>query len=748
MSEMSDKERMGDGEKELDGLNPADLLRQGVEEDTLVERMPSFDPPSLEELAEVFPGFEILELIGQGGMGAVYKVRQRDLERVAALKILPPAVGEELGFAERFTREAKAMAQLNHPGIVTLYEFGEAKGLYFFLMEYVDGVNLKQLLSGGRISSREALSIVPQICDALQFAHDQGIVHRDIKPENLLLDRRGNVKVADFGIAKVVGYEDELGGAVGGQAELTVAGKVMGTPDYMAPEQLTTPSEVDHRADIYALGVVFYQMLTGELPEKDLQAPSKRVALDVRLDEVVLRALEKDPERRYNDASQMKTMVEDAGEVGKGKSVGSAEKSSRSTVKWIMIILGVLFFGCVILTSVGSVMLYFLRANKVNEMEVEMEFSTQPDSHEVAAIMTADAERERLQENLLDLLVQKAELRTSGFGPNHPAQRAVQVELKAFEDQNPGLRDEAFRELVKKRKGEMLVQIEKLKVSGYGEAHPKVRALATVAERLELIVNPPSVRSVEVLSPPEVLIVDLVAGHSSSFFRRSNLTGRHLGDWTIGVYESRAVESASGEADVPELTVLSESGRLLLGAVPEGFGPFDDFSAAQLISADFVMNGLVSYRIKDLKVAGENKVLGAGKQWYYFEIKLRNGSSANGLLRFVNLGDKRLFQWKLRSMTVASDEEKESEKKLHLDVLEDGRILLRGKMIDFSIFEGELEFSQTQELEDQFLAVVATSGNVEIDVIDKVMSICADKEIPVTMVKRNNSASEDADEKE
>ena len=233
-------------------------------------------------MSPLFPQLEILELIGKGGMGAVYKARQRELDRIVALKILPPGIGQDAAFAERFTREARALAKLNHPGIVTIYEFGRADGLYFFLMEYVDGVNLRQLLAGGRVSAREALAIVPQICDALQYAHDQGIVHRDIKPENILLDRRGRVKVADFGLAKIVGAESSFGvpplGGSGAadadrlkpelQTSLTAAGKIMGTPQYMSPEQVAAPGEVDHRADIYALGVVFYQMLTGELPGK------------------------------------------------------------------------------------------------------------------------------------------------------------------------------------------------------------------------------------------------------------------------------------------------------------------------------------------------------------------------------------------------------------------------------------------------------------------------------------------------
>ncbi len=314
----------------LAGFCPACLLKMGAATDTVTDvKQSAFNPPTVAELAPLFPQLEILELIGKGGMGAVYKARQKQLDRVVALKILPPGIGDDPAFAERFAREAKALAKLNHPGIVTLYEFGVASGyqpstlnsqLFFFLMEFVDGVNLRQLLHAGRISAHEALAIVPQICDALQFAHDQGIVHRDIKPENILMDRRGRVKVADFGLAKIVGNEGRADLLVGQGREamqqqrptsdLTDAGKVMGTPQYMSPEQIHAPGEVDHRADIYALGVVFYQMLTGELPGKRLEPPSKKVQIDVRLDEIVLRALEKKPELRYQQVSEVKTGVE------------------------------------------------------------------------------------------------------------------------------------------------------------------------------------------------------------------------------------------------------------------------------------------------------------------------------------------------------------------------------------------------------------------------------------------------------
>jgi serine/threonine protein kinase len=354
----------------LAGLCPACLLKMGAAADTVTDaKQPPFDPPSAAELAPLFPQLDILELIGKGGMGAVYKARQKQLDRVVALKILPPGIGEDPAFAERFAREAKALAKLNHPGIVTLYEFGSVGQasrpspsspnaeisetgatpvlLFYFLMEFVDGVNLRQLLTASRIAPREALAIVPQICDALQFAHDQGIVHRDIKPENILMDRRGRVKVADFGLAKLVaaaGAEDQSDRAdqsdlsdqpdradagTAGTATLTGA-QIMGTPNYMAPEQTSHPADVDHRADIYALGVVFYQMLTGELPGKRLEPPSRKVHIDVRLDEVVLRALEKKPELRYQQVSEVKTAVETIATDAGGTGTPPAEPSAAS----------------------------------------------------------------------------------------------------------------------------------------------------------------------------------------------------------------------------------------------------------------------------------------------------------------------------------------------------------------------------------------------------------------------------------
>jgi predicted Ser/Thr protein kinase len=288
----------------LAGLCPACLFKQGAAADTAVPpETAAFQPPAVEEVAKLFPQLEIIAFIGKGGMGAVYKARQPGLDRIVALKILPPQTAAGPGFIERFNREARALAKLSHPNIVAVHEFGQVNGLPYFIMEFVDGLNLRELERAGKLSAREALQIVPQICEALQFAHDEGIVHRDIKPENILLDKKGRVKIADFGIAKILSGRPDVA--------ITETGGAIGTPHYMAPEQMEKPTSVDHRADIFSLGVVFYEMLTGELPLGKFAPPSTRkVEVDVRLDDVVLRALEKDPELRYQHASQVKTAVD------------------------------------------------------------------------------------------------------------------------------------------------------------------------------------------------------------------------------------------------------------------------------------------------------------------------------------------------------------------------------------------------------------------------------------------------------
>jgi predicted Ser/Thr protein kinase len=285
-----------------------------------------FVPPSLSRLAELLPDFEVQELIGCGGMGAVYRARQKRLDRVVAIKVLPPEIAKHPAFAERFSREARTLARLSHPNIVRIFDFGEVQGLGYLVLEYVEGTNLRQLMAMGRLSPEDALLLVPAICDALQYAHEHGVVHRDIKPENILIDHDGRVHIADFGIARLLGGE-------GRDFTLTGTRQRVGTPHYMAPEQVETPDRVDHRADIFALGVVLYEMLTGCLPLGRFGPPSAESQVGPRVDDIVLRSLEREPDRRYQAASAMKDDVEAvwregfaAGQRGTGSSGGGADE--------------------------------------------------------------------------------------------------------------------------------------------------------------------------------------------------------------------------------------------------------------------------------------------------------------------------------------------------------------------------------------------------------------------------------------
>ncbi|MEM7310311.1 MAG: serine/threonine-protein kinase [Planctomycetota bacterium] len=261
-----------------------------------------------ERLQEQLPELELGECIGRGGMGAIFRARQRALDRSVAVKALLPPPEDVAGWAERFRREAQALARLQHPGIVTVHDYGQSGDLAWLVMELVEGTSLRTLMEGERLSPGEALAIVPPICEALQYAHDRGIVHRDVKPENVLLDTEGRVKLVDFGLAKL---------SAGGEgAHLTCSDQAMGTPRYMAPEQLERPLEVDHRADIFSLGVVLYEMLTGQVPAGVVDPPSRKVSVDVRLDDVVLRALQREPERRYQSASDLRRGLKGAGDGG------------------------------------------------------------------------------------------------------------------------------------------------------------------------------------------------------------------------------------------------------------------------------------------------------------------------------------------------------------------------------------------------------------------------------------------------
>ncbi len=261
-----------------------------------------WQPPTAEDLAPELPAYEIIHLLGRGGMGAVYKARQKSLNREVAIKVLPPMAAEDDGsmhFAERFKAEAQAMARLNHPGIVAVYDAGETPGgLLYFVMEMVQGTDVSRMIaSSGRLPPEHVHAIAAHVCDALAYAHKNGLIHRDIKPANIMVDTQGRVKVADFGLAK----------AVDAQTGFTQSNMAVGTPDFVAPEALIPGMPVDGRADLYAVGVMLYQMLTGQVPRGAFKPASVVVpGIDRRFDDIVLKAMQVDREERHHSATELR----------------------------------------------------------------------------------------------------------------------------------------------------------------------------------------------------------------------------------------------------------------------------------------------------------------------------------------------------------------------------------------------------------------------------------------------------------
>ncbi|MCP3103632.1 serine/threonine protein kinase [Myxococcus sp. K15C18031901] len=243
------------------------------------------------------PGFELLELLGRGGMGEVWLGRQVSLGRTVAVKLLPPRLAKDPEFVARFEKEATALAALNHPHIVQIIDRGVVGEHYFFVMEFVEGRSLREAMGNSALTPQQALKWMLQAARAIECAHDKDIIHRDLKPENILLDGRGHVKVADFGLAGIRQADTAQ--------HLTATAVAMGTLNYMAPEQRRDAKSVDGRADLFSLGVVLYEVLTGELPLGRFKLPSRKVpGLDPRVDTVVERLLETDPEARYANAGE------------------------------------------------------------------------------------------------------------------------------------------------------------------------------------------------------------------------------------------------------------------------------------------------------------------------------------------------------------------------------------------------------------------------------------------------------------
>ena len=321
-------------------LCPVCLFAQAVPESAATSNLSSarFVPPKLRDLAPHFPHLELLELAGHGGMSAVYKARHTHLDRIVAVKLLPQEIAESNGGLERFQREAQTLAALSHPNIVNVHDAGQAGPWCFIVMEYVDGPNLRQLLGDSNLPSSDVLRIASEICDGLQYAHDHNVVHRDVKPENVLIDREGRVKLADFGLARLL---NPL------QSSATQTGQVLGTPHYLAPEQIETPADVDHRADVYSLGVLIYEMLTGELPIGHFEPPSRRIGSDPSLDAVVLRAMSRDRQQRYQRAQDVQDGMASASEAGPTTTISTGRPAWQLAINELFLSVCSIVFGLV-----------------------------------------------------------------------------------------------------------------------------------------------------------------------------------------------------------------------------------------------------------------------------------------------------------------------------------------------------------------------------------------------------------------
>lgn len=279
---------------------------------------PASSYPTLDEMAVLLPQYEIHRVIGIGGMGAIYLGRQSALDRWVAIKLLPISAARNAEDAQRFIKEARAMAKLVHPHIVAVFDFGQThEGHLYLVMEYVEGSDLHRRTRAGEITPKRARQVIFQLCDALQFAHDRGVVHRDIKPANILITDQWQVKVADFGLARdtaAIPNADE---------------PEYGTPDYTAPERLVVGAVVDHRADIYSLGVVMHEMLTGKTPSSAGKDAGK--GLPPEFAAVISKCLMAEPDDRYQKASEVKLALAGAlAEIKKAPDSAGGKTSSHA----------------------------------------------------------------------------------------------------------------------------------------------------------------------------------------------------------------------------------------------------------------------------------------------------------------------------------------------------------------------------------------------------------------------------------
>ncbi|MDZ4401667.1 bifunctional serine/threonine-protein kinase/formylglycine-generating enzyme family protein [Prosthecobacter sp.] len=308
---------------------------------------PTFNPPPVtgaEEVAALFPEHEIVRVLGEGGMGVVYLARHRRHKRLEALKLLSAKYGREAEAVARFEREARAMARLSHPNIVTAYDSGRTGGDRLYLtMEYVDGTDLAALIRAGAADQLDPLAIGGQICDALAYAHGEGVIHRDIKPANVLVDTQGRVKVADFGLARIADADLDA-------SAITTPGAVMGTPGYISPEQRRGDA-VDHRADIFSLGAVFYEMLCHERPAGTFVPPSTRTGCDPRWDAIIQRAMQADPARRYTSTTEIREALDEIRTTAYTPPVPAAACPDSKPLRRVLAVVGalaILVMGCLL----------------------------------------------------------------------------------------------------------------------------------------------------------------------------------------------------------------------------------------------------------------------------------------------------------------------------------------------------------------------------------------------------------------
>jgi len=252
-----------------------------------------FQAPEIDQLAPLFPAYHIECLIATGGMSAVYRAVQKSLDRTVAIKILPREFSQDPNFCTIFEAEAKSMARLNHPNLIGVYDFGEVNGMLFIIMEFVSGQSLFHCAHGHAVEPNEVMRLISAVCSGLAHAHENGIIHRDIKPSNILLDHRNEPKIGDFGLAHPVGTGHQEGA------------EIYGTPGYTAPEVVNDPKSVNHRADIFSIGVLLHELLTGKLPADDPRPASQIAHCDLRFDAIISCATAENPEARYANAHQI-----------------------------------------------------------------------------------------------------------------------------------------------------------------------------------------------------------------------------------------------------------------------------------------------------------------------------------------------------------------------------------------------------------------------------------------------------------